>query len=84
MALFAENTNVLKMLRVGPWIKDCVLLIDLGFYRCQIFTRIKENGGYFVSRLKRNANPLFIEAIGSIAAEVSPYVESTSKSSLRI
>jgi putative transposase len=61
VALFAENTNDLKTLKIGPWIKDRILLIDLGFYKYQVFTRIKENGGYFVSRLKSNANPLIIE-----------------------
>jgi putative transposase len=61
VALFAENTNDLKTLKMGPWIRDRILLIDLGFYKYQIFTRIKENGGYFVSRLKSNANPLIIE-----------------------
>lgn len=62
VALFAENTNELKTLKIGPWIKDRILLIDLGFYKYQMFTRIKENGGYFVSRLKSNANPIIIEA----------------------
>jgi putative transposase len=62
VALFAENTNELKTLKIGSWIKDRILLIDLGFYKYQMFTRIKENGGYFVSRLKSNANPLIIEA----------------------
>ena len=61
VALFAENTNDIKTLKIGPWIKDRILLIDLGFYKYQIFTRIKENGGFFVSRLKSNANPLIIE-----------------------
>jgi IS4 transposase len=62
VALFAERTNELKTLRIGPWIRDRILLIDLGFYKYQMFTRIKENGGYFVSRLKSNSNPLIIEA----------------------
>ncbi|WP_394339395.1 IS4 family transposase [Methanosaeta sp. UBA356] len=62
VALFSENTNELKTLKIGPWIKDRILLIDLGFYKYQVFTRIKENGGYFVSRLKSNANPLIIES----------------------
>jgi putative transposase len=61
VALFAERTNELKTLRIGPWIRDRILLIDLGFYKYQLFTRIKENGGYFVSRLKSNSNPLIIE-----------------------
>jgi IS4 transposase len=61
LALFAENTNDLKTLKIGPWIKDRILLIDLGFYKYQVFTRIKQNDGYFLSRLKSNANPLIIE-----------------------
>lgn len=61
VSLYAETTNDLKTLRIGPWIKDRILLIDLGFYKYQVFTRIKENSGYFVSRLKSNANPLILE-----------------------
>jgi len=55
-----ENTSDLKTLKVGPWAKDIILLIDLGFYKYQLFSRIVENGGSFVSRLKSNANPLII------------------------
>ncbi len=61
IGIYAESTNELKTLRVGPWIKDRVLLIDLGFYKHQLFARIKENGGYFVSRLKEIADPLIMD-----------------------
>jgi putative transposase len=61
IAIYAESTNELKTLRVGPWIKNRILLIDLGFYKHQLFARIKENGGYFVSRLKGNADPLIVD-----------------------
>jgi putative transposase len=47
-------------LRVGPWVKDIILLFDLGFYKYQLFSRIAENGGFFVSRLKSNSNPLIV------------------------
>ncbi|HJH29515.1 MAG TPA: hypothetical protein C5S51_07475, partial [Methanosarcinaceae archaeon] len=60
IGLFAESTNELKTLRIGPWIKNRILLIDLGFYKYQLFARIDENGGYFVSRLKGNADPLIV------------------------
>lgn len=60
ISLFAERTNELKTLRIGPWIKDRILLIDLGFYKYQLFTRIQEYGGFFVSRLKSNANPQIV------------------------
>jgi len=62
ISLYAERTNELKTLRIGPWIKDRILLIDLGFYKYQLFTRIQENGGYFVSRMKSNANPLIFNS----------------------
>ena len=60
VALHGERTSEVKTLRIGPWVKDRILLIDLGFYKHQIFARIEENGGYFVSRLKSNANPLIV------------------------
>ena len=61
VALHAENTSEVKTLRMGPWVKDRILLIDLGFYKHQLFARIQENGGYFVSRLKKNADPLIVD-----------------------
>jgi hypothetical protein len=32
IGIYAERTSELKTLRIGPWIKDRILLIDLGFY----------------------------------------------------
>jgi putative transposase len=61
IGIYAETANELKTLRIGPWIKDRILLIDLGFYKHQLFSKIKENGGYFVSRLKGSADPLIID-----------------------
>jgi IS4 transposase len=62
ISIYKERTNELKTIRVGPWIKGKILLIDLGFYKYQLFARIAENGGFFVSRLKDNSNPLIIKA----------------------
>ena len=58
--LCGERTSDVKTLWIGPWIRDRILLIDLGFYKHQIFARIEENGGYFVSRLKNNADPSIV------------------------
>lgn len=60
VSLFGERTHDVKTLRIGPWVKDRILLIDLGFYKHHIFTRIAENGGFFVSRLKGTADPLIV------------------------
>ena len=49
-----------KVFGVGKWVKDRLLLFDLGYYRYQLFDCIRRNGGYFVSRLKVNANPLVV------------------------
>ena len=58
VAIHGERTSEISTLRVGPWMKNRVLLVDLGFYKHHLFARIAENGGYFVSRLKDNADPL--------------------------
>jgi len=55
-----ERTSETKTLKIGPWVKDSVLLFDLGFYKHQAFARIVENGGSFVTRLKGNANPTIV------------------------
>ncbi len=60
LELFGERTAEIDTLKVGPWVKDAILLIDLGFYKHQGFARVEENGGFFLSRLKGNANPLLI------------------------
>jgi putative transposase len=62
VALFPERTNEIKTLKIGPWVKDRILLIDLGFYKHQSFTRIRENGGFFITRLKGKINPTIISS----------------------
>ena len=60
IALHGERTSEIKTLRIGPWLKDRILLIDLGFYKHNTFARIDENDGFFVSRLKGKVDPLII------------------------
>ena len=60
VALYGERTAEIKTLKIGPWLKDRVILLDLGFYKHQMFARICENGGYFVSRLKGSVNPVIV------------------------
>jgi IS4 transposase len=62
VALYGERTSDVKTLKIGPWIRDRILLIDLGFYKHQIFARINENGGFFVSRVKDKVDPLIVGA----------------------
>jgi IS4 transposase len=58
--IFGERTNDAKTLRIGKWVQDRIILMDLGFFKYQTFTRIDENGGYFVSRLKSCSDPLIV------------------------
>ena len=60
VALYAERTAEIKTLKTGPWIKDRILLVDLGFYKTQLFARVAENGGYFVSRIRKNMDPVIV------------------------
>jgi IS4 transposase len=56
----SERVHDGPMFRVGRWVKDRLLLFDLGYYRFQLFDCIRRNGGYFISRLKTNANPVIV------------------------
>jgi len=47
ISILPENTSEMKTLKIGPWIKNIILLIDLGFYKYQLFSRIVENGWIF-------------------------------------
>lgn len=60
VALYAEKTAEINTLKIGPWIKDRIPLVDLGFYKTQMFARIVENGGYFVSRIRKNMDPVIV------------------------
>jgi len=53
----SQRKHEAPLFRIGPWVADKLLLFDLGFFRYQLFDSITRNGGFFVSRLKRNTNP---------------------------
>jgi IS4 transposase len=58
----SERKNDGRVLQVGKWVRDRLLLFDLGYYRYQLFDCIRRNGGYFLTRLKNNANPTIVAA----------------------
>jgi putative transposase len=55
-----ERAHDGPVFRVGQWVKERLLLFDLGYFRYQLFACIESNGGYFLTRLKANANPLIV------------------------
>jgi IS4 transposase len=54
---FSERTWDGNLVRIGPWVKDRLLLFDMGYYSTSLFERVDRNGGFFITRLKDNANP---------------------------
>jgi IS4 transposase len=56
----AERAHDGPIFCVGKWVRDRLLLFDLGYFRYQLFACITRNGGYFLSRLKAHANPTIV------------------------
>jgi IS4 transposase len=46
--------------RVGRWVQGSLLLFDLGYFCYHLFDRIDHHGGFFLTRLKANANPRIV------------------------
>lgn len=63
LALVGERTHDVKLLRPGPWVKNRLLLFDLGYYRHRLFAKIAENGGSFLSRVRGTADPRFVSSL---------------------
>jgi IS4 transposase len=53
----SERVHDGPVLKAGKWVRDRLLLFDLGYYRFQLFARIDECKGFFLTRLKDGANP---------------------------
>jgi putative transposase len=53
-----EKAHDSTLFKTGPWLENRLMLFDLAYFKYRRFALIDENDGYFVSRLKQNANPL--------------------------
>jgi putative transposase len=56
----SERVHDGPVLRVGKWVKERLFLFDLGYFSYHLFACIDQNGGYFLTRLKVNANPTIV------------------------
>jgi putative transposase len=56
----SERVHDGPVFQVGPWVKDRLLLFDLAYFRYQLMSCIRRNGGFFIVRLKKNANPMIV------------------------
>jgi len=63
LALVGERTHDVKLLRPGPWVRNRLLLFDLGYYSHRLFAKIGENGGSFLTRVKGSADPVFVRSL---------------------
>ena len=58
--LTGERASERKALRIGDWVRDRLLLFDLGYFRYALFATIVDHGGFFLSRLKDGCNPTVV------------------------
>ncbi len=63
-----------KKLTIGSWCKDRLLLFDLGYYSYHLFSKIDKYKGYFISRLKENANPVIVSVSNSSSGKTDALV----------
>lgn len=86
LSLVPERTNDIRTLKIGPWIRGNLLIMDMGFYKHWNFAKIIENGGFLIVRLKSLAKPVvkriilpnsdvdYSQYIGRPVGEVLPFL----------
>lgn len=60
VSVTSERTHDIATLRVGPWVANRLLVFDLAYFKYQLFSCIRRNGGFFVARLKQSAKPTIV------------------------
>lgn len=61
ITLTSERVNDRAPFRkIGDWVRNRLLLFDLGYYSHSLFDRIDRRKGWFISRLKTTANPKIV------------------------
>ncbi len=77
-----ERTHDITTMKIGPWVKGRLLVFDLAYFKYQLFSRIRRNGGFFVARLKQSANPRIVavhrgsarDLVGERVHDVVPFL----------
>jgi len=70
ISIVSERVHDIKALKIGPWIKGALILMDLGYYSHWNLNKIVENGGSFVVRVKKTAKPMVMSVIHSSCADI--------------
>lgn len=60
MAIHMGKKADVKTLKLGEWVRDHLLLFDMGYFKYAVFHRIVELGGHFITRLHENADPKIV------------------------
>ena len=60
VTITGEHINEPRQLGIGPSVAGRRQFFDLGYFKWQLFTRIHENGGFFVSRQRDDASPVIV------------------------
>lgn len=60
VSITGERVSERRRLNIGSWVRGRLLLFDLGYFKWQLFARIHENRGSFVSRLRDDVNPIIV------------------------
>ncbi|ELY62439.1 IS4 family transposase [Natronococcus jeotgali] len=58
-----EKTHDSTEFETGPWLEGRLAIFDLAYFKYRRFALIDENDGYFVSRLKKSANPVVTDEL---------------------
>lgn len=60
-----------RQIAVSEWVKGKLLLMDLGYTSLALLARIAKHGGFFVARLKDDANPTVVADQGKQVTPVA-------------
>ena len=60
-----ERVTEPKIMKIGRWVEGRLLIFDLGYYCYEAFCRIHRNGGFFISKIKKNTNPVLLRLLCS-------------------
>jgi len=58
VTIHAGSKAEIKTIELGEWVKDHLLLFDMGFFKGSLFRKITGWGGHYITRLKSNMNPV--------------------------
>ena len=70
LSLSPGSRHDVHLLEAGPWLKDRLLVMDLGFFSAKLFMKIAGEGGYFLCRLKKQSTPRLLSSFRRESDEI--------------